>query len=330
MAGPRHDSGKVHPRGGPPILGMPTRALLILVVLLALPAAHAWSGDPETPHHADLAAHLLGALDEEQARDLREHLAEFRQGSLDADVELAPQYHRYNPETQNGSALRYLDRAVPALRENLTARAMTAEDARQVGIVVHVLFDLTQPLHTGNGTIDAPHHAEYETAAYSRAALPPITRRATDSEGNVSEIAASIARESARQAAQLEALLRADGPWNDEIGLLTNATLREGTPRVADALALILPAPPAAPPTPSVTPPTQDEQEEGTVATPTSPTIAATPTQAGGPPDESALRAREIPSPAYVAIAAILIPLLKNEGKKLRGGEAKPTRKAQR
>ena len=287
-----------------------------LVLLLTLSPARAWSGDPEAPHHADLAEHVLALLEPDQTQALRVHLAAYRQGALDADVELAPQNHRYDPVTGNGSALRYLDRAAPAMRENITTRNMTGEDARQLGIIVHVLFDLTQPLHTGTSTVSAPHHAEYEAAAYQNAPKLPDAPRASARAANVTELAEAIARASAARSVELEALLREGGPWSAEIANLTNATLREGTPRVAEALAAILPAPPPPPPTPSTAPSTAPP-----VTTPSTPAnVPSTPASTPPPPGESTQTARETPDPALLAaLAGVALGLLVKHHVRARG-----------
>ena len=222
---------------------------MALLSLLTLPLAAGWSGEPDKPHHADLAEAALAAVDPDQAAPIRAHLDAYRAGALDADVELAPQFHRYSPTTGAGRALDYVERASARLNENLTARNATAEDARQLGILAHVLLDLTQPLHTGNGTIGAPHHAEYEAAAYDYAMKLKL-EHAPPSEGNLTAIGLTLAATSARRADELASLLEAEGPWSERIENLTNAALSEGLPQVAAGLASLLPDPPSPPPDP--------------------------------------------------------------------------------
>lgn len=227
--------------------------LTFAVLLLAASSAQAWSGEPEKPHHADLAEHALGLLHANQTAGIRMHLDAYRKGALDADVELAPQYHRYDPATGNGSAILYIDRAASAIRSNLTDRDPTPEDARQLGILVHVLTDLTQPLHTGSGSINAPYHAEYEVAAYEHALRVPPSAEQLPTSSNVTNLALQISRASAAHANELEALLAEDGPWNADIARLTIATLQEGMALVGASLAAILPTPSPPPPVPSPT-----------------------------------------------------------------------------
>lgn len=208
---------------------------------MATPTNLAWSGDADAPHHADLAQLVLGALDERQTASILPHLDVYRAGSLDADGELAPQFHRYSPATGDGRAIHYVANASARLTDNLTARNATSEDARQLGILVHVLLDLTQPLHTGNGTIDAPHHAEYERAA-AQASRRPTLEPVSPARGNFTMLAGEAAEASARRAPELEALLQKEGPWSPRIADLTNETLQDGAQRAARALASLLPA----------------------------------------------------------------------------------------
>lgn len=277
-----------------------------LFLLIATPAAIAWSGDADTPHHAELAELALDALDDDQAAPIQRNLEAYRAGALDADGELAPEFHRYSPETGKGRAIDYVTSASQRLVVNLTTRNATPEDARQLGIFVHVLLDLTQPLHTGNGTIDAPHHAEYETAA-ARASGTPELQPVPPEDGNVTTLARAIAEASARRAPELEDLLRKEGPWSQRLADLTNATLQDGTPRVARALASLLPLPPAAPP--SYTPPTLSIDPPPPATTPIPPPSppvqmqgAMTPT-----PAESFDEERATPSSGLVALLGALV-----------------------
>lgn len=257
--------------------------LTFAVLLLAASSAQAWSGEPDRPHHADLAEHALGLLHANQTAGIRTHLDAYRKGALDADVELAPQYHRYDAATGNGSAILYIDRAASAIRSNLTDRDPTPEDARQLGILVHVLTDLTQPLHTGSGSINAPYHAEYEAAAYEQVRMVAASTEQLPTSANVTHLALQICRASAAHADELEALLADDGPWNADIARLTNATLQEGMPRVAAALAAILPAPPPPTPTPPAPSPTPTPPATPS-AKPTKP-LASVDESARGPDD---------------------------------------------
>lgn len=217
------------------------RALSYLLILMATPTTLAWSGDADAPHHAELAQLVLDALDERQTASISPHLDAYRAGSLDADGELAPQFHRYSPATGDGRAIHYIANASARLSDNLTARDATSEDARQLGILVHVLLDLTQPLHTGNGTIDAAHHAEYERAAALEGRTPDV-QPVPPGGGNVTMMAGEAAEASARRAPELEDLLQKEGPWSPRIADLTNETLQEGAQRAARTLASLLPA----------------------------------------------------------------------------------------
>lgn len=218
---------------------MRPRAVTLALLLLLAPGAAAWSGEPEAPHHADLAEQALRELEGPRADELRQHLDAFRQGSLDADRKLPPGYHRYSPGSGDGEALDYIEAATARLHANLTRGPMTSEDARQLGILFHVFVDLTNPLHSGEGAIDAPYHAEYEDAAYHLAAPLPDLDEADTSRANLTRLAVEIARLSARHAPELERELD-DGPWNERIGEITNETLRESAPLLAQALANLL------------------------------------------------------------------------------------------
>lgn len=267
--------------------------LTLAVLLLAASSAQAWSGEPEEPHHADLAEHALGLLHANQTAGIRTHLDAYRKGALDADVELAPQYHRYDAATGNGSAILYIDRAASAIRSNLTDRDPTPEDARQLGILVHVLTDLTQPLHTGSGSINAPYHAEYEAAAYDQVRTVAASAEQLSTSANVTNLAIEISRASAAHATELEALLTEDGPWNADIARLTNATLQEGMPLVSAALAAILPAPP--PPTPPPVPSPTPTPPATPSAKPTKP-LASVDETARGPDDVAVVIPGSVPA----------------------------------
>lgn len=248
-----------------------TTRLGLAIVLAALPVASAWSGEPDRPHHADLGMLALEALASAQATPIMRHAEAYRAGALDADRELSPEFHRYSPETGDGRALHYVAKATARLQTNLTARNATEEDARQLGILTHVLIDLTQPLHTGNGSIDAAHHAEYEAAASEHARSPSI-EQVSPRDGNITLLAQQIANVSAQRSAELELLLQEEGPWSLRIADLTNAALEAGLPHVALALATILP-PPTTPPapaaiTPTPTAPTQRAPPSATTTTP--------------------------------------------------------------
>ena len=249
---------------------MPARPTIVLLIGLAAPTTVAWSGESEQPHHAELADIALAALDANQTAGIRAHAAAYRQGALDADVGLPPAFHRYSPGSGDGRALDYVENASRALQVNLSTRDPTQEDARQLGILVHVLFDLTQPLHTGNGTIDAPHHAEYEAAAYQNARDPAIPS-VQPSRDNITLLTREIAEASATRAPELETLLREEGPWSARIAGLTNETLQDGAPAVARALAAVLPPPPEPP-----TPPPETRTSTGTPVS----SAAASPTDA--------------------------------------------------
>lgn len=214
--------------------------ILLAILLLLAPSATAWSGEPEAPHHADLAEHVLGELEGDRADELRRHIEAFRQGSLDADVELPSGYHRYSPESGDGEALDYIEAATARLHGNLTRGPMTSEDARQLGILFHVLVDLTNPLHTGEDAIDASYHAEYEELAHELAAPLPDLDEVDTSHANITRLAMEIARLSARHGEELERELDDDGPWNERIGEITNETLEESAPLLAQALANLL------------------------------------------------------------------------------------------
>lgn len=272
------------------------RYMLILILLFfILPGASSWSGEREAPQHADLAELVLRALEPRQAAPILAHLDAYRQGALDAETELAPQFHRYSPESGDGRALDYIANATLSIQENLTSRSTTAEDARRLGMIVHVLFDLTQPLHTGNGTIDAPYHAEYEAAAAKMAPTPTL-QNLTYQRGNVTDLARDIARSSARRAAELEALLEDEGAWSPKIANLTNAALQDGAPRVAITLMNVLPTPPPPAEITSETTPTPTTPR-GTGSTPTAfPTRPqlTVPISMGGPKDNTS-PARDTP-----------------------------------
>lgn len=286
------------------------RTTIAFILLLCIPpTASSWSGEQDEPHHADLAELVLRALDPRQAAPIRGHLDAYRRGALDAETELPPEYHRYSPDSGAGRALDHLANATVLIQENLTARNAIAEDARQLGIIVHVLFDLTQPLHTGNGTIDAPYHAEYETAAAKNAATPTLSNFAPQ-RGNVTDLARDIARTSARRAADLEALLADEGPWSSRIANITDAALHEGAPLVANTLANILPTPPGegTPPSRAGTPAGPRENSPTSTASPATPqpTVVA-PTTA---PNENTSPARETPVSIFAILVGCILALI--------------------
>lgn len=213
---------------------------LAAAVLLLLPSAGGWSGDAATPHHADLAELALRSLPPEQVEAILPWLAAYREGAIAADTTLDAHYHRYEAQTGEGGALLFLDRAVLSWRAGLVDGRIDEADANVLGTIAHVLFDLSQPLHTGTDAIGGRGHREYEERAYDLARVPsPIVRPIDD----VSEEASRLANASADLAPELLSELdREDDQWSPRIGQITHEALAEGAASVASILHQLLPA----------------------------------------------------------------------------------------
>lgn len=210
----------------------------LLASLLVAPAASAWIGERESPHHARLAREAALLLPPPMRDAILAEENALARGANEPDTSVDPYFHRFDPsDPEWGGAVGAADdayaKAVDALRAGKAREA-----AYWLGSMSHFILDVAQPMHSGGDeAIGHRHHAEYEEAAFERAGEldVAVTAPVVDRPG---ELAGwwSAQRGAARWPALEAALDRADGPWSDEVARVTEDALADGLLAAAGAM----------------------------------------------------------------------------------------------